>query len=121
MTDTSERLDFNRMQWFVAGIVTASLLDRTTSLVLVLSWLVVENKPLPGFLGSHKPQRLIKLFISFCAGKFRRKKDRRTTMVDNFSTPTQVIFTGPIPPLNRMPISIQTIKPSIMSSVSSDS
>lgn len=110
MTDTSEHLDFNRMKWFVSGIVVASLLDRITSLVLVMAWVIVENKPLPSFLGSRRPQGIIGSFVSLCTGRFYRKKNPYPIVKNNLTTPTQIIFTGQIPSLANLQIPHVAIK-----------
>ena len=58
-------LDFDRIAYVTSGVIIGSLLDRTTTLVLILTWILVANKPLPAAFGGILPQSLFFLLINY--------------------------------------------------------
>ena len=87
MVDESQPLDFNRLSWFVSGVIIGSILHTTTTMVLILSWIIVTNEPLPKILGGHYPQNILKSIFRYISTKTKRKKKMDKDTSDDINTP----------------------------------
>ncbi len=67
-------MDFNRVAWFTSGLLVGSVLDTSTTLMLIIAWIVVVNEPLPEMFGGCRPQQIIGGFVRLI-GSMRRKDD----------------------------------------------
>lgn len=95
-------LDFNRLSWFVAGLIVGSILDTTTTLVLIISWIIITNEPLPEMLGGYYPQNILRGIIQYINSKITRNKKSSSSDGDSArSSPPVPITTVP---LNSAPI-----------------
>ena len=69
----SRHLDFNRLAWFVSGLIIGNTLHTLTTLVLVISWVIVTNEPLPTMLGGYYPQNILRSIFEYIDSKLKRK------------------------------------------------
>ena len=100
----SSEVDFNRTAWFVGGVIIASTLHAYTTLILVLCWVFVENKPLPSFLGGQLPLTILGNIIGYISSKFGRKKSDKSSGNEGLTIDTRVISDMITPQLTMPPI-----------------
>ena len=72
-SDESRPLDFNRLAWFVSGLIIGNTLHTLTTLVLLVSWIVVTNEPLPSMLGGYYPQNIMRNIFEYINSKLKRR------------------------------------------------
>lgn len=93
---TKNRMDFSRIAWFTSGLVVGSILDRSTTLILILAWMLVSNEPLPAMLGGYQPQQIASYI--FRSIEYRLKKQTKNDNVedtaDNIDTVIEEIDTS---------------------------
>lgn len=79
-------MDFDRIGWFVAGLITGAFLDRVTTIILLIAWTVVVNKQLPDTLGAYYPQeilfRTLNYFLFFVTMPITRFRGQKTLTLD---------------------------------------
>jgi len=78
--DESRPLDFNRLAWFVSGLIIGNTLHTLTTLVLLLSWIVVTNEPLPTMLGGYYPQNILRNIFEYINSKLKRRNSNIDTV-----------------------------------------
>ena len=91
-------MDFNRVAWFTSGLLVGSILNTTTTLALLLAWMVVENKALPMIMGGYHPQQII-------AGGFRYLgflKEKSITEIEEIRKPGIVEIQDPNPEIEEI-------------------
>ena len=66
-------MDFDRASSFLAGLLVGNTLHTWTTLILFGVWLVVNDVPLPDYLGGHSCQQILKGFIYHIQYKFFKK------------------------------------------------
>ena len=52
-------MDFDRASWFMAGLLIGNFLNTFTTVTLLLTWVVISNRPLPDCLGGYLPQDVL--------------------------------------------------------------
>ena len=83
----SRPLDFNRLAWFLSGLIVGSILHTTTTLILVISWIIVTNEPLPKVLGGYYPQNILRGIFDLINSRARRKHKNKSPSSSS-SSPT---------------------------------
>lgn len=96
-------LDFSRLSWFVSGLVIGSIFHTTTTLVLILSWIIVTNERLPAFLGGYYPQNILKGLFNIITNRFTsNKKDKVDVSSENTKLDNEIKIVQSLQP--RQPL-----------------
>ena len=66
-------MDFSRVAWFTSGLIVGSILDTSTTMVLVVAWMLVSNEPLPKMLGGYYPQQIVSYIFRSIEQKLKKK------------------------------------------------
>nr|QBK90984.1 MAG: hypothetical protein LCPAC201_02850 [Pithovirus LCPAC201] len=99
-------MDFDRVAWFMAGLIIGNLLNTFTTITLLFIWLVARNQVLPLCLGGYHPQdvlanffQIVSVWLSLISPfRFSKKnfstisskkipnspKNKNTLMIENF-------------------------------------
>jgi len=56
-------MDLGGASYFLSGLLIGSLLDTTTTLILLIIGVTLTNKPLPDICGGVRPQELLRALI----------------------------------------------------------
>ena len=97
-------MDFDRVAWFVGGVLVGNMLDRVTTFILLLCWALVVNKQLPEGLGGHFPQQV---FFSICNSALNLVVSP-ITKIRNYRKKQEAIENTPefVPILRQIPINV---------------
>ena len=100
-------MDFNRVAWFTSGLLVGSILDTTTTLILIVSWMLVVNEPLPEMFGGYLPQQMVRSVFKWIRSKSPKVNSRK---IDDVQEPDKQIT--PIQPnIHQIIMNMQPVTP----------
>ncbi len=101
-------MDFNRVAWFTSGLLVGSILDTTTTLILIVSWMLVINEPLSEMFGGYLPQQIVRSVLGWIRSKSTKVNSRK---IDDAQEPDKQI-TSIQPNIHQIIMNLQPVPPS---------